>query len=45
MSDRRPYQRLQKNAIEKIIRQIGERAGIGRRVFPHLIRHTTAISI
>ena len=42
VSDRRPHQRLQKNAIEKIIRQIGERAGIGRRVFPHLIRHTTA---
>lgn len=42
VSDRKPHQRIQKNAIEKIIHQIGERAGIGRRVFPHLIRHTTA---
>ena len=42
VSDRRPHERLKKNAIEKIIRRIGERAGIGRRVFPHLIRHTTA---
>lgn len=42
VSDRAPHARLGKNAIEKVIRQIGERAGIGRRVFPHLIRHTTA---
>lgn len=42
VSDRQPHQRLQKNAIEKIIRAIGERAGINRRVFPHLIRHTMA---
>lgn len=42
VSDRKPNQRLKKNAIEKIIRRIGERAGIGRRVYPHLIRHTTA---
>lgn len=42
VSDRQPHGRLKKNAIEKIIRQIGIRAGIGRRVFPHLIRHTTA---
>ena len=42
VSDRKPYQRIKKNAIEKIIRQIGERSGIGRRIFPHLIRHTTA---
>lgn len=42
VSDRQPYGRLKKNAIEKIIRQIGARAGLGRRVYPHLIRHTTA---
>ena len=42
VSDRRPHERLKKNAIEKIIRRIGERAGIGRRVFPHLLRHTAA---
>lgn len=42
VSDRQPHQRLKKNAIEKIIRQIGERSLISRRVFPHLLRHTTA---
>ena len=42
VSDRQPHERLKKNAIEKIIRQIGVRAGLGRRVYPHLIRHTTA---
>lgn len=42
VSDRRPHMGLKKNAIEKIIRIIGERAGLSRRVFPHLIRHTMA---
>lgn len=42
VSIRKPYQRLKKNAVEKTIRTIGKRAGIDRRVFPHLIRHTTA---
>lgn len=26
----------------KRVRQLGEMPGIGRRVYPHLIRHTTA---
>lgn len=42
VSQRKPHQRLKKNAIESIVRQIGERSGINRRLFPHLIRHTTA---
>ena len=42
VSDRRPYHRIKKEALEKIIRKLGERADIGRRVYPHLIRHTTA---
>ena len=42
VSDRNPNDRLKKTAIEKVVREIGERSGIGRRVFPHLIRHTTA---
>ena len=41
VSDRNPHDRLKKTAIEKVVREIGERSGIGRRVFPHLIRHTT----
>ena len=42
VSVRAPYERIDKAAIRKIIRRIGERAGIGRRVYPHLIRHTIA---
>ena len=42
VSERSPYQRLKKEALEKIIRTLGEKAEVGRRVYPHLIRHTTA---
>lgn len=42
VSERKPYQAIKKTSVEKIVRSIGERSGIGRRVFPHLIRHTTA---
>ena len=42
VSDRKPYGRLKKPAIEKRIRVLGEKSGIGRRLYPHLIRHTTA---
>lgn len=37
-----PYNRLGKGSIEKEISEIGNRAGINRPVYPHLIRHTTA---
>lgn len=39
---REPYQRLKKSAMESILRNLGHDADIGRNVFPHLIRHTTA---
>lgn len=42
VSDRKPHGRIKKTGIEKIVRDIGERSEIGRRVYPHLIRHTTA---
>lgn len=42
VSDRNPYHGIQKTTIEQIVKKIGQRSGIGRRVFPHLIRHTTA---
>ena len=42
VSDKQPHQRLKKEALEKIIRMLGERAELDRRTFPHLIRHTTA---
>ena len=31
-----------KNALENIIRNITVRAGLSKRVFPHLLRHTFA---
>lgn len=33
---------LAKGGIEKIIAELGKKAGIQRRIYPHLIRHTTA---
>ena len=42
LSVRAPHKGLKKNAIENIIRKIAERAGINKRVFPHLLRHTFA---
>lgn len=39
---RHPHKGISKAQIEQIVRQIGERAGIGRNLYPHLIRHTTA---
>lgn len=42
VSCRAPHQGLKKNALENIIRKIKTRAGIERRVFPHLLRHTFA---
>ena len=37
-----PHKRLGKTSIEKIIKELGERAGISRPVYPHLLRHTFA---
>ena len=42
VSERKPYQALKKTSVENIVRKIGERSGIGRSIYPHLIRHTTA---
>lgn len=39
---RKPYTRLKKCSIERVIKTLGQRAGIERNVYPHLIRHTTA---
>lgn len=43
VSDRQPHDRLKKEAIERRVRLLGEASGIGRRLYPHLIRHTTAM--
>ena len=42
VSERAPHERIKKNAIENVIRAIGERSEIGRGIFPHLLRHTFA---
>ena len=42
LSMRSPHQGLKKNALENVIRAIAQRAGITKRVFPHLLRHTFA---
>lgn len=39
---RKPHKPINKRSIEQIISRIGKRSGIGRPVYPHLIRHTTA---
>lgn len=42
VGSRKPYGRLTKASIRSIVKKIGERSGIGRNVFPHLLRHTFA---
>ena len=42
VSERKPHGQLKKNAIEKIVRQIVERANIDKHISPHVFRHTTA---
>lgn len=42
VSDRKPFKRLCKSSIEAIISKLGKKSNIGRNVYPHLIRHTTA---
>lgn len=44
VSERKPYKRLEKPAIEKIIKNIGKRAGIDG-LHPHLLRHTAATDL
>lgn len=42
VSDRSPHRNLSKGSLEKIVREVGERSGLGIRIFPHLFRHTFA---
>lgn len=39
---RHPYARLGTRSIQKLLKQLGTRAGISRRVYPHVLRHTFA---
>lgn len=42
ITERKPYRRVGRRAVEREFAKIGARAGINKPVFPHLIRHTTA---
>lgn len=44
-SIRQPYDRLQGAAIQRIVKNIGNRAGITKRVHPHVLRHTFATNM
>lgn len=39
---RKPYDRLGEAAIQKILRELGQRAGLTKRIHPHILRHTFA---
>lgn len=41
-SSRKPYIPMSPRAVEKALQRIGERMGGGRRIYPHLMRHTFA---
>ena len=45
VSLRAPHERLTKSGIETAIRMLGIRAGLKRRVYPHLLRKTTATNM
>lgn len=44
VTERRPYRRLRKDGVEKVVRQISARTPFGadKVVTPHILRHTTA---
>lgn len=42
VSERFPYNRLKRRAIELIVHKIAVRAGFTKSVYPHLLRHTMA---
>lgn len=42
ISEKFPYDRMGKRGIEVVISKLGERANLGKPVYPHLLRHTMA---
>lgn len=42
VTERAPHKPVSKETIESLFRRIAETSGIGRKVTPHIIRHTTA---
>lgn len=45
VTNRRPYTALKEPGLQSIIRQIGKRSGLGRRIYPHLMRKTMATTL
>ncbi len=45
VGERSPHGRLGRRAIEKVFSELGLIAGIAKRVYPHLLRHTTATNM
>lgn len=45
VSERQPHDRLSHRGIQRIFTTLGTRAGIGKPVYPHLLRHTTATTM
>lgn len=42
IASKKPFNRLGKRSMERIMSLLGKRAGLDKSVFPHLIRHTMA---
>ena len=42
VSSKAPYEPLKPRAIQRMVRAISQRAGLEKRVHPHLLRHTFA---
>lgn len=42
VSERQPHGPILKATVERTVRIIGERAGLARKLTPHVLRHTTA---
>lgn len=41
-TQRKPYMKMTKCAVEKVVRLMAERSQLNRHISPHVIRHTTA---
>ncbi|MBQ8313666.1 MAG: tyrosine-type recombinase/integrase, partial [Clostridia bacterium] len=42
VTQRKPYRKLTKCAVEKVVRLLAERSKVTKHVTPHVLRHTTA---
>lgn len=42
VSERKPHGKVGKCTIEKVIRDLSERANLSKKITPHILRHTTA---